>query len=80
MSDLLLEIGCEEIPARMVPDALAQMAEKAKELFARERVSHKEIRIMGTPRRLTLAVIGAADMQESKEIEKWGPGSTRPMI
>jgi glycyl-tRNA synthetase beta chain len=73
MPELLLEIGCEEIPARFVPDALGQLADGAKAVFERERIACGKIQSVGTPRRLALVVEGLEQKQSSKQIEKWGP-------
>jgi len=73
MPELLLEVGCEEIPARFVPDALAQMEELAKEIFAREKIECRGFKAMGTPRRLALVGKDVTPSQASKAIEKWGP-------
>jgi len=77
MAELLLEIGCEEIPARFVPEALAQLEQKAKEIFEKERISFQGIRAMGTPRRLALAVSELAPAQPAKMVEKWGPSQSQ---
>ena len=38
MPDFLLEIGCEEIPARMIEAASAELRERVSELLNRERL------------------------------------------
>jgi glycyl-tRNA synthetase beta chain len=73
MPELLLEIGCEEIPARFVPDALDQLGRNAKAIFDRERVAFKAIKTYGTPRRLVLVVDELSELQAQKKMEKWGP-------
>jgi glycyl-tRNA synthetase beta chain len=73
MPDLLLEVGCEEIPARFVPEALAQMEGLAKEIFTREKIEYQGFKAIGTPRRLALAGKDVTVGQASKIIEKWGP-------
>src|SRR4030088_240449 len=52
MPDFLLEIGCEEIPARMIDAASAELRERVSELLRRERLSGGEITSFDTPRRL----------------------------
>ena len=52
--ELLLEIGTEELPAQVVPPALANLKEKAAHLLKEARLSHGTVKTMGTPRRLTL--------------------------
>lgn len=73
MSNLLFEIGSEEIPAGYVAPALKHI----EELFANEakeaRLNFKEIKCFGTPRKLTLFVTDLDDVQEEVEVEAAGP-------
>jgi len=39
MPDFLLEIGCEEIPARMIDAASEELRERISALLSRERLS-----------------------------------------
>ena len=71
--ELLLEIGTEEIPAAFLPKALTDIEEIIRKDFSSNRIRHGEIRTMGTPRRLFLAVVGLAERQEDQVIEKLGP-------
>jgi len=73
MSDLLLEIGTEEIPAKFMPPALAELAQLAKDRLEEERIGYEEVITWGTPRRITLMVKGLADMQSDLEEEVRGP-------
>src|ERR1039458_2251782 len=43
MSDFLLEIGTEEIPARMIADATKELRQRISELVFRERLASEEI-------------------------------------
>lgn len=71
--DLLLEIGTEEIPAKFMPGALAQLAETAGAKLAGRRIACGEIQTLGTPRRLTLVVREVAERQDDKFSENKGP-------
>jgi glycyl-tRNA synthetase beta chain len=71
--ELLLEIGTEEIPAAFLPKALTDMDELIRKELDAHRIRHEEIRTMGTPRRLFLAVAGVAERQDDQVIEKLGP-------
>ena len=71
--DYLLEIGVEEMPARFLDPALKELKEKAEAVFTEQRVSFKEIKTYGTPRRLPLFVEGLALNQASLEVEVKGP-------
>ncbi|MCS1350480.1 glycine--tRNA ligase subunit beta [Mechercharimyces sp. CAU 1602] len=72
-ADLLLEIGCEEIPARFVEGARSQLAEKTKEWLQENRIQHGEIKTYATPRRLAVYVEQVATQQPDKEEEVRGP-------
>src|SRR5208283_5492383 len=56
MPDFLLEIGCEEIPARMIDAASAELRERMGALLNRERLAGGEIACFDTPRRLAVMV------------------------
>ena len=51
MADLLFEIGTEEIPARFMPKALADLAQYAAEELDGAHVAHGEIKSECTPLR-----------------------------
>lgn len=71
--DLLLEIGTEEIPAKFMPGALAQIEDIAKGKFSELRIECGEIKALGTPRRLVLIVRDVAEAQQDKKSENKGP-------
>ncbi|HVH88623.1 MAG TPA: glycine--tRNA ligase subunit beta [Terriglobales bacterium] len=55
MPDLLIEIGCEEIPARMIDAAREEFAKRVSDLLQRERlVVQTAITSFSTPRRLAV--------------------------
>ena len=55
MPDLLLEIGCEEIPARMISNAQAELQQRVTDLLKRERLATAgKITALDTPRRLAV--------------------------
>jgi glycyl-tRNA synthetase beta chain len=70
---LLLEIGCEELPAGVIQPALEQLGRLASEGLGDARLAHGALRTMGTPRRLALLVEQVADRQEDREREATGP-------
>ncbi len=72
-TDLLFEIGTEEIPASYVPPALEQLKEIATKSLTEHRIPFKDIQTFGTPRRITLAIKDVQIMQESQETEVVGP-------
>lgn len=73
--DLLLEIGTEEIPARFMSSALAELKQLAATLFLKERLQAGNINTYGTPRRLALYVEALEEMQADLEEEIKGPPS-----
>ena len=75
MADLLLEIGLEEVPAKFMPPALAELKEIATKQFTEQRIGFEEIATYGTPRRITLMVKGLADKQLDLEEEVKGPAA-----
>jgi len=59
MPDFLLEIGCEEIPARMIDAASRELRERLGALLLRERLEPSgEISHLDTPRRLSVIASG----------------------
>ena len=60
VDELLFEIGTEELPYQFVPLALTSLREFAERLFKEYRLTHGQIRVLGTPRRVTLLVEGLA--------------------
>ncbi len=72
---LLLEIGCEELPASFIAPALAELQKSAEVGLAggRARLGFGSARTLGTPRRLALLVDGIADRQEDLSLEVFGP-------
>jgi glycyl-tRNA synthetase beta chain len=54
MPDFLLEIGCEEIPARMIDAASRELRERLGALLTRERLEPSALTHLDTPRRLAV--------------------------
>ena len=69
----LLELGCEEIPARFMPGLLADLKMKAEEKLRRERIGFGKIETIGTSRRLVLSIENIAARQEDLSEEIKGP-------
>jgi glycyl-tRNA synthetase beta chain len=76
MPDFLLEIGCEEIPARMIAAAAEELRERVVALLDRERLSGGEIQHFDTPRRLTILANGVAAAQADVVEQINGPSVT----
>src|SRR5262249_45274835 len=83
MPDLLLEIGCEEIPARMLDAAWNDLAQRLTSLLLRESLWKDEpsqpeatgvgFRPCATPRRLALFVPSVAPSQADVTEQVTGP-------
>jgi glycyl-tRNA synthetase beta chain len=69
----LLEIGTEELPSAVLPQALEDLATLGQRLFADCRLEYESLRTVGTPRRLTLLVKGVQTQQASLTQEILGP-------
>lgn len=72
-NDLLIEIGTEEIPAGFIPSALESFSATVKDALRRLRLSHGQVRPLGTPRRLAILVEEVASQQSDLEEEVIGP-------
>ena len=75
MSDFLFEIGLEEIPARMIAPAQAELARRIEELLTRERLLQPghEVHSYSTPRRLAVYVNSVLEAQSDTEEQLTGP-------
>jgi len=75
MADLLFEAGMEEIPARMIPAAEAELTERVVEMLRRERLlaEEHEVHSFSTPRRLAVEVKGVLAHQPDAVREMTGP-------
>ena len=73
MPDFLLEIGCEEIPARMIDAASAELRQRVGALLTRERLAASQIAALETPRRLAIMASGIAAAQADVVEQITGP-------
>ncbi len=71
--NLLLEIGCEELPASAVDLAVNHLPAALKSALDTARISAGQIEAFGTPRRLILTAQNLAHKQEDLSIEVQGP-------
>ncbi|GAB7386331.1 glycine--tRNA ligase subunit beta [Bacillaceae bacterium] len=71
--DILLEIGTEEIPARFVRGAAAQLKEKVGAWLDANRITYASIREYATPRRFAVLVSGVSEKQDDIDQEAKGP-------
>ena len=75
MSDFLLELGLEEIPARMIASAEAELGRRLADLLTRERLLAEgaSIATYSTPRRLAALATGVLTAQADTEEQLTGP-------
>ncbi|MGO9795349.1 MAG: glycine--tRNA ligase subunit beta, partial [Terracidiphilus sp.] len=75
MADFLLEIGLEEVPARMIAGAEAELGKRVSELLKRERLagSGAKVATYSTPRRLAVLAEGVQARQADNEKVVMGP-------
>ena len=76
MPDFLLEIGCEEIPARMIDAASLELRERLNALLQRERLEPAgSISHLDTPRRLAVLASGIPASQPDLTEQVNGPSA-----
>jgi len=75
MPDFLLEIGCEEIPARMIDGASKELCERVSALLSRERLNAGAISRFETPRRLALMASEVSASQPDSTEQLTGPSA-----
>jgi glycyl-tRNA synthetase beta chain len=75
MPELLLEIGLEEIPARMIAPAEAELARRVEAMLTRSRLwgAGAEVTSYSTPRRLAVIVAGVLAQQLDMQEQLIGP-------
>ena len=75
MADFLFEIGLEEVPARMIAAAQAELLKRTLALLVREQLVAAEpvAKSYSTPRRLAVLVEGVREQQEDITEEVTGP-------
>ncbi len=71
--DVFLEIGCEELPASFVARACEAMPGLTQKLLGNARLSHGEIQVFGTPRRLAIRVRNVPNRQSDLDEQVLGP-------
>ncbi len=74
MADFLLEIGTEEIPARMIDGAREELARRMSDLVVRERLADNvAVESYSTPRRLAVVVKSLREAQPDVREQVLGP-------
>lgn len=75
MEKLLFEIGTEEIPAKFMPDILAQLKTLAENKMKELRIPFASVRVYGTPRRMAFIAEDVAEVQADSTVESKGPST-----
>lgn len=75
MTNYLLEIGLEEIPAHLVTPLINQLAERMETFLKENRLKFDKIIKFSTPRRLAILVEGLAEASEAIDEEVKGPSA-----
>lgn len=73
VSNALLEIGVEEIPARFLPPVLSQLKEKTEARLREEGIDFIGIDVWGTPRRLVVFLKNVAARAKDRSQTALGP-------
>ena len=73
MSDFLLEVGTEDLPAGFVSDAIRQWEKMIPASLTAEALTNDRVQIYGTPRRLSVIVTNLPDRQIDRVEEIKGP-------
>ena len=75
MADFLLEIGLDEIPARMIAGAETELGSRVNDLLTRERLlaPGSKLTTYSTPRRLAILVEGVLTSQADAQEQLTGP-------
>src|SRR4051794_40809183 len=70
---LLIEIGCEDLPARYVQPLANALAEGISNGLGKRNVERGAARVFATPRRIAVLIEGVATKQAAQKIERKGP-------
>jgi glycyl-tRNA synthetase beta chain len=73
----LLEIGCEELPARFIKPAKENLGKLLSDGLRALRVDHTNITLCGTPRRLVVLIDEMDEKQAETVTIKFGPPAAR---
>ena len=75
MPDFLLEIGCEEIPARMLMDAEQDLLRRITRLLGDEKLEYGSVNPFSTPRRIAALVAAVSASQPDTTEQLSGPSA-----
>ncbi|MDO9043264.1 MAG: glycine--tRNA ligase subunit beta [Desulfocapsaceae bacterium] len=75
MADLLFEIGTEELPAGFILPALEQLQQNFIRKVTELQLGFRQVKVVGTPRRLALIVQDLIERQPDRREELLGPSA-----
>ena len=73
MIDFLLEIGFEEFPPSFLKNSADELSAKIVDLLVKQRIFHRSVRTIYTPRRIGVLILGLTRKQKPQVIEIQGP-------
>jgi len=73
MHDVLIELGCEEIPAKQLENIAHQFLEQIKNQLQQAELSFSGEELFATPRRLAVILKSVQEKQADKLVERKGP-------
>ena len=73
MADLLIELGCEELPAASVVPMANHLGEQLHKVLSASGLCSKSPKVFATPRRLAALFTDVGDKQPDAEVERRGP-------
>ena len=73
MTDFLLEVGTEELPASFLSGAIIQWKSRIPASLAENNLNCDTVNVYGTPRRLAVLITGLPTQQEDRQEEVKGP-------
>ncbi|MEN6388331.1 MAG: glycine--tRNA ligase subunit beta [Candidatus Cryosericum sp.] len=76
MSDLLIEILTEELPARFITEAQTQMADRVALHLNELSIEHGDVHSFSTPRRLVVLIQAVKEQTQSRIIDVKGPAAS----
>ncbi len=78
--DFLMEIGCEEIPAKMLPQTIHDIKSSLENALKNAELSFQDLHVYATPRRLALLIKSLSDKQSDTTIQVFGPPRERAFL
>ena len=71
--DLLIEIGCEELPSKAMPTLISSMMTQLERELKQKRLSFKSLKPFITPRRMAVVINDLSEAQPDHIEHKLGP-------